>query len=220
MKNNKVVSLILALVLMMSIFGISAYGNTITDYPTLKNDGINGSLMKPDSPAFETKHRKIGSMWEEAITGLPTLRDDDIDGSLMKPDSPAFETENRKIGSMWEETGEETDNELFLNKTYNVTVPKNVTGSEGLRLVSFNLNEDEDTVKVTFVSSINEDDMDQINVSLINYSSGDVIDWYPGLKVTDYYEFEIPGPSYTDYYAVYVSTNQISTIGKIKVETK
>lgn len=48
-------------------------------------------------------------------------------------------------------------------------VPKNKTGAEQARIATFKLQEGQDKVKVTFYSSENEDDMNQINVSLANY---------------------------------------------------
>jgi len=215
---RKLVSLCLALMLALSASCVNAYGITLTDLPTLKDDGIDGSMMKPDSPAFGSSDVTIKSIWDEVIKDLPTLKDDGIDGSMMKPDSPAFGSSDVTVKSIWDNMDCEINSTSVFED--NVNVPKNKTGQEGERITTFKLQEDEDTVEVEFISSQNEDDMDQINVSLVNYSSGTVIDWYPGLKVNKAAEFSISDPSYTDYYAIYVSTNQVSTNARIKAVTK
>jgi len=214
-KIKKLVPLCLAMMIVLSTLCVNAYG---TDLPTLKDDGIDGSMMKANSTKFGTSNVKVTSMWDEVITDLPTLKDDGIDGSMMKPDSPAFGSSDIKVTSMWDSMNYEINSTSVFEG--NVAVPKNETGEEGVRIATFKLEEDEDTVKVEFISSQDEDDMDQINVSLINYSSGTVIDWHPGLKVSKIANFSISDPSYTDYYAVYVSTNQVSTNARIKVITE
>lgn len=213
-KNKRILSLILTLMFILSIFNISAYAGT--NLPTLKDDGIDGSMMTPNSSPFGSY--KIGSIWdEEVLMDLPTLKDDGIDGSMMTPDSPAFGS--YEIGSIWDEIG---NNIALSNIVFygNVRVPENITGEDGVRIATFRLEPGDDRVEVDFISSQDEDRMDQINVALINYSSGTVEDWYPGLKLGKYAKLEIDNPSDTDYYAVYVSTNQKSTIARLEITTR
>ncbi len=213
-KNNRILSLILTLIFIPSIFNMSVYAGA--NLPTLKDDGIDGSMMTPDSPAFGSY--EIGSIWdEEVLTDLPTLKDDGIDGSMMTPDSPAFGS--YEIGSIWDEIGNEVtlSNLVFRG---NVRVPENITGEEGVRVATFKLEPGDDIVDVKFLSSQDEDRMDQINAALINYSSGTVEDWYPGLRLGKSAKLRVENPSDTDYYAVYVSTNKKSTIARLEITTR
>lgn len=240
--DKKVFSIILTFIFILSTLSVSAYAanlddnskwnwdDVLTDLPTIADDGIKGwEKMAPGCPAFGTSTvveepmdepfwNKYKIDWDDVLTDLPTIADDGIKGwEKMAPGCPAFGT-----STVTEEPIPEEKLRTF-NPTIafegNINVPKNESGKEGARFKTFKLEPGETNVVVTFVSSKDEDKMNKINVSLVNYSSGTLIDWYPGLRVGKRANFRISNPSYTDYYTVYVSTNQTPTTARLDVVT-